>query len=300
MNIFSKIVLKATNRSLYDRNKFEEQSQKFITRACAAQIDFPEEKKASYSFKHSGNAGDIIYSLPSIYALADGAPADLYLNLNQPMNLAIVRGCHPLIDVMLNQTMFSMLSPLLVSQAEINHCHIYNGEPVDYDLDVFRRSPFPLNSGSIARWYFLHFAINADLGKPWLRVNPSNAFSDHIVIARSLGYHSPGIDYSFLHKYGKLLFVGVPEEFDAMRTSLPALEYHPVSDFLELAEIIAGCRFFIGNQSFPFSLAEALKVRRVLEVCYHCPNVIVEGSNGYDFCFQPQFERIIDKLVRQS
>ncbi|HWQ27130.1 MAG TPA: hypothetical protein VN367_10185 [Chlorobaculum sp.] len=300
MNILSRIVLKATDRDLYDRKKLEERSQQFISQAYATRIDFPVERKPFYSFKHSGNSGDIIYALPSIYTLAEGSPADLYLNLNKHLEYSIVRGRHPLINVTLNQAMFSMLRPLLMSQPEINRCEIYNGNPIDYDLDVFRESPFPLNSGSIARWYFLHFAINADLGKPWLHVKPNNDVADRIVIARSLGYHSPGIDYSFLRKYGKkILFVGVQEEFVAMRKAVPNLEFRPVSDFLELAEIIAGCRFFIGNQSFPFSIAEALKVRRVLEVCYHCPNVIVEGGDGYDFCYQPQFERIVDKLVRQ-
>jgi len=81
-----------------------------------------------------------------------------------------------------------------------------------------------------------------------------------------------------------------------MRKFVPDIEYRPVQNFLELAEIIAGCKFFIGNQSFPFSLAEALKVNRVLEVYYSCPNVIVEGRNAFDFCFQPQFELIVQKL----
>jgi len=27
-----------------------------------------------------------------------------------------------------------------------------------------------------------------------------------------------------------------------------------------------------------------------------CPNVIVEGENGYDFCYQEQFEKIINNI----
>lgn len=307
MNFFYRVFLKTFARKSYRRVKlekksresFEKNSQEFLDRARELRIDFPPEGKPGYSFKHSGNAGDIIYSLPALYALADGAETDFYLNLDQPANFSIVRGRHPLSGVMLNREMFSMLRPLLLAQPEITRCEVYDGQCVDYDLDVFRKSALSLSSGNIARWYFLHFAVNADLGKPWLRARPNHAVSDYVVIARSQGYHSPGIDYSFLHKYGKLMFVGLAEEFRAMRKALPALEYHPVSDFLELAGVIAGCRFFIGNQSFPFSIAEALKVRRVLEVCHHCPNVIVEGCNGYDFCYQAQFERIVDKLARQ-
>lgn len=297
MNIFYRTFLKTIDRKSYRRIKLEKKSQKFIERSNALRIDFPPEDKGTYSFMHSGNAGDIIYALPTIYALADRAEANLYLNLDRPIEYSKIRGGHPLGNVLLNHTMFSMLRPLLLSQPQITRCEAYDGQNVDYNLDIFRESPFSLSAGNIARWYFLHFGINADLGKPWLQVEPNPAVSDYIVIARSLGYHSPGIDHSFLKKYGKLLFVGLPEEFDAMKQRVPNLEYHPVSDFLELARIIAGCRFFIGNQSFPFSIAEALKVRRVLEVCYLCPNVIVEGSNGYDFCFQPQFEKIIERLT---
>jgi hypothetical protein len=69
-----------------------------------------------------------------------------------------------------------------------------------------------------------------------------------------------------------------------------------VSNFLELARVIAGCKFFIGNQSFPFAVAEGLKVPRALELCFECPNVIPEGPQAYDFLYQPQFEKIVREL----
>jgi hypothetical protein len=81
-----------------------------------------------------------------------------------------------------------------------------------------------------------------------------------------------------------------------MKKAIPHLKYHSVNDFLEFAQIIAGCKFFIGNQSFPFAVAEALKIKRALEVCFECPNVIPEGKDGYDFCYQPQFEKIVRQL----
>ena len=63
-----------------------------------------------------------------------------------------------------------------------------------------------------------------------------------------------------------------------------------------MAQVISGCKMFIGNQSFPFSIAEALKTKRVLEVFPQCPNVIVEGADAYDFCYQEQFEKIINNI----
>ncbi len=73
-----------------------------------------------------------------------------------------------------------------------------------------------------------------------------------------------------------------------------------VSDFLQLAQLIAGSRLFIGNQSLPFAIAEALKVNRLLEVYYKAPNVAVSGRNGYDFCFQQQFEYLVRTRYEQG
>jgi hypothetical protein len=207
---------------------------------------------------------------------------------------------HPNGKVMLTDKSLEQFAPLLLSQPGFQKCEPLKEQKIHYDLSVFRQFPFDYRMGSIARWYFLTFGITADLGRPWLSVQPDSSFSDAVVIARSSRYHSPGISYSFLQKYPRLIFVGVPDEFAEMKKQLPSLQYQPVKHFLELASVIAGSRLFIGNQSFPFSLAEALKVKRVLEVYHQCPNVIPEGGNAYDFCYQPQFEKIVNDLLAQQ
>ncbi|MDD5275005.1 MAG: hypothetical protein PHR16_02860 [Methylovulum sp.] len=301
MRIITKTWLKITNKEQYKINKEIYNAQKANKKFCDRLLHLKEPanlnvpKKNGYSFKHSGNSGDIIYALPAIYSLASQAPITLYLHLNQPTNYSKTFK-HPLGNVMLNKSMFERLQPLLLAQPGITSCTAYADQSVDYNLDIIRDYPFPLSYGNIARWYFLTFAINADLGKPWLYVQANPEVKDYVVIARSQRYHAPNIDYSFLATYENILFVGLPEEFADMRAMIPKIEYQPVDNFLELAEIIAGCKFFIGNQSFPFSIAEALKVKRLLEVCFQCPNVSVEGINGFDFCYQPQFEKIVEKL----
>jgi hypothetical protein len=286
-----------TQKSIRKSNR---RNDKFLKGFLAAPehppLHLPEQ--ASYTFKHSGNSGDIIYALPAMYALAKHGDVNLYLHLNQSAHYD-KSFRHPLGDVTLNDNMFRRLLPLLLAQPRIKICAPYAEQPIDYNLDIIRSYPFTQTNGNIARWYFLAFAVNADLGQPWLQVQADPRFSDCIVIARSQRYHSPGIDYSFLNQYDKLIFVGLEDEFKAMQVMLPKIDYHPVDDFLQLAQVIAGCKFFIGNQSFPFALAEALKVKRLLEVCFHCPNVIVEGGNGFDFCYQPQFEFLVAELNRK-
>lgn len=196
--------------------------------------------------------------------------------------------------------MVEMLHPLLTSQPQIVSCTVQQpSDDIDIDLDLMRSHPIAMNAGSIARWYFYVFAINADLGKPWLHVKPDDSMKNTIVIARSQRYRAPAIDYSFLKKYKNLLFVGLEQEWMEMKEMIPSISYRPVKDFLELAQIIGGSKLFIGNQSFPFSIAEGLKTKRLLEVYWRAPNVIPEGSNGYDFYFQPQFEKLVEKLAAE-
>ncbi len=250
-------------------------------------------------FKHTGHAGDVVYSIPAMKALANGKKIHLYFELNQPNRDFTKDMRHPNGNVMLTEKSVALFAPLMQQQPEIEYFGAWNGEPIHYDLTAFRSLPFDYRMYSITRWYFLTFAVTADLGKPWLHITPNNHFLDKIVIARSSRYHALDISYAFLSKYNNLFFVGVPEEYDEMKKEIPHLQYQPVSDFAELASIIAGCKLFIGNQSFPFSLAEALKVPRILEVYYQCPNVVPEGPNAYDFCYQPQFEKIVSDLLNR-
>ncbi|MVN21293.1 hypothetical protein [Mucilaginibacter arboris] len=259
------------------------------------------DKTTSLNFIHSGNAGDIVYALPTIKKIWQlvQKPVNLYLKLEQPHNLAL-HFKHPLGSVMLNERMAQMLLPLLSSQTYINICEIYSDQRIDIDLDQIRRAGLMLDRGSIARWYGYIFGINADLYKSWLEVKPNLNYSDTIIIARSQRYRSPFVDYSFLRNYSNLVFVGVKAEFEEMKLEIPNIRYFEATDFLQLAEIIAGCKFFIGNQSFPFSIAEGLKVPRILETFFDTPNVIPEGENSYDFYFQEHFETLVKLISTKS
>jgi hypothetical protein len=256
---------------------------------------YPETNESIVHFRHSGLIGDIIYAIPSMKVLASGKKIGLHLLINQK-SLYKKHMQHYNKNKILTEKSVEWLAPLLLSQQDFAVCDIYTNQKIDYDLDEFRKLPFDYNTGHICRWYFLAYGITTDLSKPWLVVNANPAFKNEIVISRSFRYRAPGISYSFLREYPNITFLGLPDEFEDMKNMIPHLKYLYVKNFLELAEALAGCKFFIGNQSFPFAVAEALKVKRVLEVCFECPNVIPEGEYGYDFCYQPQFEKIVKQL----
>ncbi len=255
----------------------------------------PFLEKDAVHFKHFGLIGDIIYAIPAMHALANGRKIHLHLQINQK-SLYRKGMKHQNRDKILTEKSVELLAPLLLAQPGFAVCDVLTDQRVDYDLDYFRKYPFDYNKGHICRWYFQTYGITADLGKPWLQVEPNTDFKNEIVIARSFRYRAPGISYSFLKDHTDITLVGLKDEYEDLKMQIPHLKYKPVINFLELAKVIAGCNFFIGNQSFPFSVAEALKVKRILEVYFECPNVIPEGENGYEFCYQPQFEKIFNQL----
>ncbi len=292
MNIFQRL-----NIALFK----EEAKRKLFTKALSTVSQpnlYPATDPDAVHFKHFGLVGDIIYAIPAMKALAGEKKIHLHLQINQK-SLYKKSMQHANKGKILTEKSVEMLAPLLLSQPGFAACDMLTDQKIDYDLDEFRKFPFDYNTNHICRWYFHMYGITADLSKPWLTVTPDASFSNEIIIARSFRYRAPGIQYDFLKTYSNLTFVGLKEEYEDLKQTLPVLKYKAVSNFLELAQIISGCKFFIGNQSFPFALAEALKVKRVLEVCFECPNVIPEGTDAYDFVYQPQFEKIVKELNEQ-
>lgn len=290
LNKFEAFLLNLKNKKAYNEYKYLKQLMETPNVPLLENLG-----ENIINFKHSGHLGDIIYAIPTMYSLANGKKISLHLNINQDI---ILNEKHPLGSVSLNEKSILILKPLLSIQPQFNVIEIYNSsQAIDYDLDLFRKFPLGFDKGSISRWYFNIFATTYDLGKPWLKVAPETSMRDKIVIARSTRYNAPQIDYSFLQNYGNLVFVGLQEEYELIKLMIPQIEYIKTPDFLSLASIIAGCKLFIGNQSSPFALAEALKVPRILESYYLCPNVIPEGPNAYEFSFQPQFEHLVKSLI---
>jgi len=306
-NIVSKLWLKFTDRPKYKQYKWDMVNYRqfkfneFLTGADKLnnidKISAAAIATHKLNLTHSGNAGDIIYALPTIKKIQEitGAEMNLYFRLGRPMDLPLYSS-HPLGNVMLNDKMASMLSPLIIVQPYISKCELYNNEKIDIDLDYFRSGIVPMNMGNIARWCSYITGVSPDLWKQWLFVEPDSMFSGSIIIARSGRYQNKYIDYSFLKKYNDVKFIGVESEYKDIKRFIPAIEWIEMKDFLQMARIIAGCKFFIGNQSFPYSIAEALKIPRILEVAYDVINVVPEGENGYDFFFQEHFEWLVNNL----
>lgn len=246
-------------------------------------------------FKHSGNLGDIIYALPSIdkYCSLYKKRAEILIVIGAPMwlpnNLT-----HPSGAVMVTRSGAEMLQPLLLSQSYIESVvlaeYSEGSKPqCDIDLDGFRQcGKFNLAMGHIARYYQTLFGFAPDLEQPWISFDNSTKSGD-IVVARSSRYRNPNLDYSFL-KGWKVKFAGVKSEYNDFLLAVPDAEHVTFDNFLDLAAFIAQSRLVIANQTFIYSIAEGLKIGRILEPCLYAGNVIPIGGNNFEAFDQASFE----------
>ena len=256
------------------------------------------KEKKEISFLHYGHLGDIINSLPIIKEISKSKKCSLFIEKDKKIPDHVLKD-HPFGKFFLSEKSISKLLPLLKNQRYLSNVEIYNRENIDIDLNFFRELPINFNTDSV-RWYFHLTGIFPDLSNSYLDVENNNNFKKKIVIMRSLRRQNKNIDYSFLNNYDDLLFVGLKEEYDILKQNLSKMEFHDSKDFLELASIIKNARIFIGNLSFGYALAEAVRVPRLLESRPNFPLVYPNGENAYDFYFQDHFELHFKKIYYKT
>jgi hypothetical protein len=246
--------------------------------------------------KHSGNAGDIIYSLNAVRSasILHDEQVVLFLKLDTPIQLH-PSFKHPLGGVMLNKYMFDNLKPLLLECDFIYDVLPYTNQKVDYDFDKFREVGFNLGAGDIKKWYLYAYPeLQEHYSDSMIYYNNYYPMDDYVVINRSERYNNGQLDYSILNRVKlPIYFVGTENEFRLMNTKVRNLEYVMHVDFLELQKFIGNSQLFIGNQSMCYAIAEQCGANRLLEVYYGCPNVITKGLQMYN---QEGFEYALKNL----
>jgi len=243
--------------------------------------------------------GDIIYALPSMRKASriHGQKIQLALCIDQP---AQYNESHPLGAVMLNRTVAEMSVPLFNSLDFIGEVLITSDRvKTDYNFDLFRTVNRQY-TGHISKWVtYVYPELTCDLSEP-IYIGPYEKH-DKIVFNRTQRYHGNNFDYLSIREYApQMVFVGLESEYNIIRKKLPGMEYHHVKDFLELAMFIRGSKFFVGNQSMAFALAEIMKVPRCVEVCRGAHNVIPTGANGYEAWTIGNLKQILDGNINNN
>jgi len=221
---------------------------------------------------HSGDLGDIIAALPILKQLGGGniILTDAPPNARGPR--ATMKGRR-----------FDVLSPLLRAQLYV-HEVTWMDEPegITHDLTTFRVHRW-LKGETLTDWQARTLGLSPDdYSGGWLTV-PKVESNGHVVMARSPRYHNYFFPWDQLvRNYPTAIFVGFEDEYNALRlaTQWKPLKWHPTYDLLELAELIAGAKLTICNQSAPFWIAAGLGVPLIQETYEQHPNSIIKRDNA--------------------
>ncbi len=279
-----KNIYKIENKIKYFNEKYEIELVK---------INNAIDDKKELNLFHSGPLGDLIYSFPLIKKLSERHKCNLYVNLNKKFTYEYYK--HTGKGFYIDDRTYNFLIPLLEKQTFISKFKKYENEKIDVNLDLFREIPISFTFNS-PRWFFAITGEHFDLNNPSLFVDEHAKIKNKIIILRSFRFRNIYINYDFLKNYENLLYVGVEEEYQDLKKSIPNLEMYNCKDLLEMAQIIKSSKFFLGNMSVGYALSETLKVPRLLEGCPETPYVQPVGNNGFDFFFQPHFEKLFKYL----
>lgn len=229
--------------------------------------------------KHSGNIGDIIYALPTV------------LHLSKTKNQLIKFYLNP-IDNRMSLELANALKPLLEHQDYIDSVEIYNGQHVDYDLDLFRSIHVPSgNLGELhAKLFHYDFSI---LNEQSLYINDSLKLSlpiYDIVINRTSRYNNPDFPWRDVldneYKEHTKCFVGTRLEYEQFISSFKFssnIDYIQTEDLLQVAYLIKQSKLFIGNCSSPYAITETMKHMSIQESCTWCLSCLYDRPNAYYF-----------------
>lgn len=257
------------------------------------------------TFSHTGNIGDVYASIPAMrqFHLKTGKFIKLYL-VKDVHGFYYEGAVHPTksngVNVMLNDKMIEMMTPLLLAQGYIKEVvtiteEEYKTTDILCHLEWIREANVGMPSFPIQKWYSTIFPdLDFDLSEKWLEVPDSenDLAKGKIIITRSERYRNHLLDYSFLKTYeDDLLFCGTMREYNnfCMTYDLNIRKFN-INNFLELAQAIKQCKFHISNQTQAAQLSEGLKTPRMLEACVSAPNCIPVGKDAFYYLNQIKLE----------
>lgn len=235
---------------------------------------------ANTTYYHSGNLGDIVYALAAI-KLAGGG--NLMLGPKQRKT--------PPCSSPITAESFERLSPLLTVQlylGKVTFAERHPGTDAGIDLNHYRstwsdlelRKKCNVQNIAAAHAYVLRVFEQWHPSQTWLSCEPIT--TPFFTIHRSARYHAKSFPWPLILKRyrSKLLFVGQAHElYDFQKEFDVKLDFWGVTDFLTMARVIAGSKGFIGNQSFPCSLALGLGQRVVQETWEESPDCAFPRPN---------------------
>lgn len=243
------------------------------------------------AFRHAGDVGDIIYSLPVVKALcrSTGQPA------------AILIEAAKYTRQFLTPDKWCGINELLMRQPYVADVRPYSpGEPVTFNLNDFRHrlgQSLAVGVGKdkhLTHWICDAHGVNYNcMDEPWLEITDPIAEAKVVFSRAGAGrdpryvYQNPAFPWHYVWaKYHQeAVFVGTDFEHEIFCGQCGEVPHYKTATLLEAARVIAGATLFVGNQTATHAIAEGLKKRIILEVWPQGPNCIVKRDgvlHGWD------------------
>ncbi len=223
---------------------------------------------AEYTFKHSGDLGDIIFALPAMQALGGGI---LYLDPRGGEGTLVGLPMPATGKTKLNEQALESIKDFLLCQPYVREVRPWRGETVQYDLDQFRRH---IKFNNLAYSHLEAFGLPHDhANNRWLSVPKSGnsilPIGKKTVVSRSVRYQgNHGFwEYNAERFKNEAVFVGHPFEHELWEYTFgKGIEYLKTPTVIQLAQVIDACSLFVSNQGLPHALAEGMKKKLFCEV----------------------------------
>lgn len=225
--------------------------------------------KTTMLFNHTGQIGDLIYSLQLIDEFKDATHLDIWLNIQTNAKIQMVKdSSHP--GIGLSEADVSFILPLLKTVKFIDKITFGDDIPKNnrvIDLSIFRKCAINFSSGDIRQWIYNVIGIHLpqDFSKQHIFITPDFRFKDKVILVKTKRYNNALLDLNQLKNYAnRFVFIGLENEHNEFEQNHFKVDYYKVKDALEFAQLLAGAQGIISNQTSLFAIAEMMKVPRLL------------------------------------
>jgi hypothetical protein len=219
----------------------------------------------SKTFYHSGEIGDLLYSLQSIKHIGNG---ELYignnLNLTCQPHETISRPLKPL-----TWKNYRFLQEFVESQPYINKFIYGIPRTIDYNLNYARRiihTHIYLNHPE-TYMQACGLPINPiDNHTPWISVTNKKQLAP-ITVVRTERRQSPNFPWKLIvEKYkNDMVFIGTKSEYDSFSSENGVISHFNSDRLMDIAEVVNGAKLHIGSSTSLTTIAEGLKKRIIFE-----------------------------------
>jgi len=217
------------------------------------------------NFYHSGEIGDILYSLKAIQRVG----GHLYVNRDLLVNVDLKRQKLVWPNKPFDVNHFNFLSPLINKQSYIKSFQMQTPESIDYNLNDFRKTIFEYEDINFADLFVKSCNFNVDKNdghKPWIYCDSN--YKKRISVIRVKRRNNPNFPWKTIARtyHSEMLFLGTKQEHEDFTNFVKYdVEHFDNSNLLEISEVINGSSVFIGNCTSLTVCAEALKKNMIYE-----------------------------------